>query len=324
MPTQARSIQFPVGKDARNFGPDVRVVQELLNAGLEGNAKFKAAGIAKLEVDGDCGDATIGAIVAWQTKVLGWSGRAVDGKVEPNKTTWKSLNGNETSLGGICIQVEARPSRIDGFNAFRQGDFSTVQLGSGSLNIGGHGCALCTLTMAASVIGTPTKHWPAKLLPMDLDPPAANTIIRKAGGFSGSSLIMGTAAEALGMNYEEYGRSAPLKPTDVGFIRSHLAYAYPVAAHVDYKSSGIGDHWILVTRRNGASYDAIDPATGRHMVLTDSPMSTAGTGAMSRTTSVANGVLFGWGGGGSKNQQLYVVVRFGLLSPAAGGVCSAS
>lgn len=41
------------------------------------------------------------------------------------------------------------------------------------------------------------------------------------------------------------------------------------------------------------------------------------------TTSIEKGVLFGWGRGGSNEQQKYVVVRFALLAPASGGFCEA-
>ena len=146
MVTRARSIKLAVGRKGLNLEKDVRVIQELLNAALDRNAKLRAAGLKKLKVDGDFGPRTEAAILAYQEKVLGWSGAHLDATVEPNKTTWKSLNGNIGSSSSIRRQIIARPSSVHGYKAFRQGDFSTVTLGEGRLRISGHGCALCTLT----------------------------------------------------------------------------------------------------------------------------------------------------------------------------------
>ncbi|WP_295584990.1 peptidoglycan-binding domain-containing protein [uncultured Lamprocystis sp.] len=317
MTTQARSIKFPVGKMGLNDPPDVRVIQKLLNMALDRKAKFKASGLSKLVPDGDCGKLTIGAIEQFQEKVMGWSGPAVDGTVAPNKDTWKALNGNVASVSAVKPRVDPRPTAIGGFKAFKQGDYSSEVLGDGSNNIGSHGCALCTLTMAATVIGTPTTHWPEGLEPCDLDPPAVNRILRRAGAFESSDLKMPAAAEALGMNYDEHGRVKLLSPNDVEYISSNLLAGHPIAAQVDYKSSAVGDHWILLIRRNGTDeFDAIDPATGRALKLTSAPQTPASGPSLTRTVSIPHGVLFGWGQGGSTNQQQYVVVRFALLAPA--------
>jgi hypothetical protein len=319
----ARSIKLPVGKKGTNLEPDVRVIQELVNAALESNPKFRGASLPRLKVDGRCGERTETAIATYQERVLGWSGPAVDGTVEPDKTTWRSLNGNVAAVAHIKHQVAPRPTVVHGYQAFRQRDFASTRLGEGDLRISGHGCALCTLTMAATVIGTPTRHWPEKTEPKGLTPPIVNTILVRAGAFSGSELIMPGAAQALGMTYNEFGRSESTRASDVSLIELNLTSGYPVAAHVDYKSSGIGDHWILVIRRTaGAEFEAIDPATGRLLKLTSGPQSSPNDPPLVRNTSIDKGVLFGWGQGGSKNQQQYVVVRFALLGPAVGGFCA--
>jgi peptidoglycan hydrolase-like protein with peptidoglycan-binding domain len=321
----ARSISAPVGAKGLNLKADVRIIQELLNASRANNAKYKAAGIARLAEDGDIGPKTIEAISAYQLKVMGWTGDAVDGTVHPNRTTWKSLNGNVGGARGEATSKEVTPSTmVAGYVMFKQGDFKSTQLGSGALNVSGHGCALCTLTMAATAIGTATEHWPKHLNPRDLTPPKSNDIIKAAGGFSGSLLKMGVAAGALGMTYDEFGRTSDLKGSDVSWIESHLAAGFPVAGQVDYKSSNIGDHWILIARRGpNATFDAIDPATGRLVTLTKAPMSSIGDPKGGpRTDAIAKGVLFGWGQGGSNNQMKYVVVRFALLAPLSGGYCA--
>ena len=323
----ARTITAPVGAKGLNKSADVRVVQELLNAARVNNAKFKAAGVDRLSEDGDMGPKTIAAISAFQEKVLGWKGDAVDGTVHPNRTTWKSLNGNiGGAVPGEQSTKDATPATmVAGYVLFKQGNYKSTQLGSGSLNVSGHGCALCTLTMAATAIGTVTKHWPKNLDPRDLTPPKANDIIKAAGGFDGSLLKMSVAAEALGMSYDEFGRSSELKGSDVSWIESNLAAGFPVAGHVDYKSSNVGDHWILIVqRRNNATFDAIDPATGKVVSLTKAPQSSIGDPKGGpRTDAIKKGILFGWGQGGSASQMNYVVVRFGLLAPVGGGYCAA-
>ena len=321
-----RQISAAVGVNGVNLEQDTRVIQVLLNAALESKPAFKASGIARLSEDGKCGPKTKEAITTYQRVVLGWSEQGADGTVSPNRTTWRSLNGNASGPitpsnppSNESKRPGARPM-FGGYVAFRQGDYGKVSLGSGSLNISGHGCALCTLTMAATVHGSPNKHWPKSLRPADLDPPAANAIIKAAGGFSGSSLFMAKAASALGMTYDEYGRTKTLVPADVGLIEAHLNAGFPVAGHVDYKSSAVGDHWVLIIKRYiGGTFDAIDPATGKLLNLTKHGTSTGPKAHQPNPQAVAGGVLFGTGMGGSSNQQKYVVVRFGLLAPAGGG-----
>jgi hypothetical protein len=290
---------------------------------LQSNAAFKATGIKPLKPDGACGTLTKEAITLYQRKVLGWSVLGSDGTVERNGDTWRSLNGNAPAPGSqpsdAMKKLPAKPT-VGGYVAFRQGDFGKVTLGKGSLNIAGHGCALCTLTMAATVHGSATAHWPKGLAPGDLTPPSANDIVKTGNGFSGSSLIMSRAAGALGMTYDEYGRTKPLVPADVGLIDGALCAGFPVAAHVDYKTTPVGDHWILVIKRYGdGTYDSIDPATGRLLKLTKYGLSVGDRKSQPNAAAVANGVLFGSGQGGSSNQSKYVVVRFGLLAPAGGG-----
>ena len=107
----------------------------------------------------------------------------------------------------------------------------------------------------------------------------------------------------------------------MAIIMMNLRAGYPVAGHVDYKSSGIGDHWILIVQNSRSEFDAIDPATGRLLHLTSAPASAQDGPPVTRTENIMHGVLFGWGRGGSNNQQKYVVVRFALLAPASGGYC---
>jgi hypothetical protein len=211
---------------------------------------------------------------------------------------------------------------VDGYVMFRQKDFQNSKLGTGSLYISGHGCALCTLTMAATAIGTPTDTWPKGLQPAGLTPPQAGDIIQAAHGFDGSLLNMGAAANALGMTWNEFGRDKSgqlwdLKASHVAFIESHLAAGLPVAGNVDYKGSDAGDHWILIFRRRpDGTFDAVDPSYGDLVTLTKAPMSSPqDPKGGPRTAAIKKGVLFGWGLGGTKDQGKYVVTRFALLAP---------
>lgn len=324
MVDQTGAIGQSVGRYGANKERDVKLVQTLLNRALTSNDKFKGSGVATLSSDGKCGPRTIEAIEKFQQRVLGWSGSAVDGTVSPNQATWKALNGNVAGTSAI----KPRPALVDGFVAFRQGEYKTVTLGDGDLNISGFGCALCTLTMAATVIGSPTNHWPPDLLPGDLTPPITNQILLRAGAFTGSLLTMAKAAQGLGMTYDEYGMRPgawedKLKGEDVLLIESNLVAGNPVAANVDYKGDARGDHWILVTHRSGnGTFGAIDPATGRAVTLTKSlPQLSNVSTTMNR--DLKGGVLYGYGQGGSADQQKYVVKRFGLLAPVAGGFSAA-
>jgi hypothetical protein len=328
MLAKTRSIQLPVGPHCTNKAADVSVIQQLLNDALEREPRFQSSGIKKLVVDGKCGPLTRNAIQAYQVRVLGWSDKAVDGVVQPGCKTWKSLNGNISSTNQIKVTNVARPpGRIEGYAAFRQGaePWGSKTLGDGAHTIHQWGCAMCTLTMAATAIGSPTDAWPDNVRPADLNPSLTNGILRKAGAFSGSSLNMPRAANALGMTYEEYGRATPTKPEDVTLIQEHIQSGYPVAAQVAYGGSTMGRHWLLIVKRHSdRSFGCIDPAYGASVTLSSEPTSFGKHSSSKKSETIARGVLYGFGNGGSPNQQQYVVVRFACLSPAAGGFCSSS
>jgi hypothetical protein len=317
----ARVIKHSVGRNGLNRAPDVAVIQQLLNGVIAREEKLRSAGIAQLDITKTCDASTIGAIEKFQEIVLHWSGRAVDGTVEPNKGTWKALNGNIASTPKIKRLATPRPMWVGSYAAFRQGDFKEKLGESSKATIARYGCALCSLTMAATYIGSPTKFWPEGLAPRDLSPLGSNEIFRKAGAFSGYQLIMKKAAESLGMEYDEY--TGCLTPDDISLIDEHMRRGYPVAANVDYKNKpdekkSKGDHWVLViTRHSDGTFNAIDPATGLEMLLTRGDRMTVYNLRYQQIKDEGGGVLFGWvGSGGSHSQEKYVVVRFALLAPA--------
>jgi peptidoglycan hydrolase-like protein with peptidoglycan-binding domain len=328
MATKARSIQFPVGQQGINKAEDVSVIQQLLNEALVREIKLQSNGIKKLNIDGKCGPLTRTAIQAFQENVLGWSGKAVDGTVHPGRKTWRSLNGNVTSPAQIKVtNVPRKPASIEGYSVFRQGDkeWGKEHLGNGDHTIHQWGCAMCTLTMAATLIGSPTKDWPENLRPSSLNPSVTNAILRKAGVFSSSSLNMPKAANALGMTYDEYGKATSTKPEDVAIIQANVQAGHPVAANVAYGGSTTGRHWILIVKRNSdGSFECIDPAYGSDVQLRSNPTCSPPGLVSKKRSTIARGVLYGSGNGGSPNQQQYVVVRFACLSPAAGGFCASN
>jgi peptidoglycan hydrolase-like protein with peptidoglycan-binding domain len=81
----ALSIQESVGNKGANKSTDVKTVQELLNLNI---AKIKP--VQPLAVDGDPGPLTIGAIEAFQSKVVGMT--RPDGRVDPRGKTLDKLN----------------------------------------------------------------------------------------------------------------------------------------------------------------------------------------------------------------------------------------
>ena len=189
-------------------------------------------------------------------------------------------------------------------------------------SISSAGCALTSLTMAATRIGTPNKHWPKDLQPKDLTPISANEIVRKGGGFNSTYLlIMDTAAQALGMVPDQFGFGTVALPSNAAEkIKAHLMKDLPVAAHVDYKrdDGGKGDHWVLLTNVQGdGKIRAIDPSGGGFMTFTSSSTNSA------RYKITKEGCLFGEAGTGfgpktTANQPNYCVVRYILLSEVAG------
>jgi hypothetical protein len=320
-------IAASVGRDGTNNPDDVIKIQKLINEQYQSNATFKDAMKEPLKVENKCTDATITAIETFQKVVLKMT--KPDGRVDtPSSSlrgqTWQGLNGN-------VLGTQAVKRMNGGYTVFSQLDYDNIKIGNSNKSIAKIGCTLTTLTMAATAVGSRTDKWPAGLQPKDLDPPAANNILKKSGAFSGGELDVPGAAKALGMTYKEYGRNTDLTGQDLNMISNHLAKGFPVAAHVDYKNSDIGDHWILLMRKNvDGSYAAIDPLKAGEIRLQTSPAKNTyykGDRARQKT-----GVLFGTKGNQDinagpktkKQQQIYIVVRVGLLSPVGNTAISAT
>jgi putative chitinase len=100
-------IAASVGRGGANNAVDVKTVQVLLNLNLAA-----VAGSTALAVDGQIGDATVGAIDAFQGRVLGMA--PPDGRVDPGGATLRALAAgippgfSSAKLQGIMPHATAR------------------------------------------------------------------------------------------------------------------------------------------------------------------------------------------------------------------------
>lgn len=310
-------ISRSVGKRGINLSNDVRIIQTLLNKARKSSLELGSA-FSELTVDGACGPKTIDAISQFQSIRLcvtapdgrvdpgfrTW--RALNNNVasvaqvqqsslshKPVVDTWVAwLKRNmpssflslleesencEPPLAQVTPKNVASKSKIP---ALRQGDpkWGRTLLGSGTSTIHGAGCTMVSLTMAATYLGSPTKHWPKDLKPSQLTPLHTNNILKQAGVFAknSSSMFVSGAATALGMENKEYGRdlksvNASKQSTFMTLIDEALVKGL-VLAHVNYKGGWSGDHWILITgKHTGGHYTGIDPTYGKALKLYRTP-----------------------------------------------------
>ncbi|WP_414640798.1 LysM peptidoglycan-binding domain-containing protein [Archangium sp.] len=147
------------------------------------------------------------------------------------------------------------PTSADGTPIFKQGDaqWGGRSLGTGS-SISAAGCAMTSTAMAMS-----------KITGKVINPGELDAYLDKNGGYAGNGLIWGQAAKMGGL-----GASKPGWSMDT--INKQIDAGRPVVIGVDYKAGSNGgsngtDHWVAVTRREGNTYFANDPATGKEISL---------------------------------------------------------
>ncbi|HYO71721.1 MAG TPA: LysM peptidoglycan-binding domain-containing protein [Archangium sp.] len=147
------------------------------------------------------------------------------------------------------------PTSADGTPIFKQGDaqWGRRSLGTGS-SISAAGCAMTSTAMALSKISGKV-----------INPGELDAYLDKNGGYSGNGLIWGQAAKMAGMGASKPGWS-------MENINKQIDAGRPVVIGVDYKAGSNGgangtDHWVAVTRREGNTYFANDPATGKEISL---------------------------------------------------------
>jgi hypothetical protein len=105
-----RTIIKSVGNSAANLEQDVRTVQFLLNKNIR-----RLAPVARLKEDGDCGPITIGVILQFQLRVMGYT--KPDGRIDPGGVSIRKLNElaaengrgepvNQGSVDFLLLQVQ--------------------------------------------------------------------------------------------------------------------------------------------------------------------------------------------------------------------------
>ncbi len=147
------------------------------------------------------------------------------------------------------------PTSADGTPIFKQGDaqWGGRRLGTGS-SISAAGCAMTSTAMAMS-----------KITGKVINPGELDAHLDKTGGYAGNGLIWGQAAKMAGLGASKPGWS-------MENINKQIDAGRPVVIGVDYKAGSNGgangtDHWVAVTRREGNTYFANDPATGKEISL---------------------------------------------------------
>ena len=357
------SLSASVGYGGVNVSKDVEEVRLLIERHMMADLLFSyAIDGAQLSMAGMLlpGNGVLSsAIQIFQTDVMGKSESWADGLVSPGKQTWKALTGqvgsariNPMAASVLNPKIGLALGMVDKYQKFRQGD-NTQKLGhrydsndddkvdenDAWASIASHGCCLCTLTMAATGIGRPTKHWPKGLLAKDLIPDTANQIVKDGGGFYETGGLSTKDVPGLfGMSVQRYGPDYEnnIDENALSLIDAHLANGNPIAAHVDYRrkqnyKGSKGDHWILITNKCNdpfRHYDAIDPASGTKMGMTkysannqrdfDLFMKKLNNDAFSYQPGVLYGVPSATGVCSERQrnkQKNYRMVRFLLLSP---------
>lgn len=215
---------------------------------------------------------------------------------------------------GISAPLSS-PIESKQISTFSQTDkkWGSNTLGNGSgkgATIRASGCALVSLAMAATYLGSITSHWPVGLKPNQLDPTKTNAILKKSGAFSKNSysLMITNGAKALGMKGADSGRGGKLASGQIQTVEDCLRNGGLVMLHVDYKGNIQGDHWVLLTEKTASGdYKAIDPAYGKEIAFTRTPSS---------GTAVKSVILYGKSQTNAKNAGGYKVVRFVTLTAA--------
>lgn len=181
-----------------------------------------------------------------------------EGRVDGRRHANCNDNDVNAALSRDWTPVRAQPTGPTGVVPLSQLD-SNATLGNGPRTIRQAGCLLTSMTMVSNAMTGATRS-----------PAEANQQLKSHGGFSGSSMNTGAAANALGLRLTS--RSSFTGNT--GAIDRALQAGRPVVVGVDYKagsSSSMGrtDHFVVITGRNpDGSYQGINSAGGRPMTFT--------------------------------------------------------
>ena len=160
-----------------------------------------------------------------------------------NSTTPTHTSGQATASDGRSF-----PTSADGTPIFKQGDaqWGGRTLGT-SKTLSSHGCAVTASAMALS-----------KISGQVIDPGQLDAYLDSNKGYDGNNLYWGKAAGMAGMSATSGGMNFDT-------INKQLDAGRPVVIAVDHTGDGKTDHYVTLTGRNGNTYSANDPATGKEM-----------------------------------------------------------
>jgi hypothetical protein len=238
---------------------------------------------------------------------LGWFERQMS--PTPNKLIATPLSTPVQHAGKTAVPQNKSAQQKPNVTAYSQGDprWGDKKVGNAvkpNKNFQLQGCAVVCLTMAATYLGSPTRHWPSNLNPIDLDPLAAHDIMKKAGAFlqGSASITLTTGAIALGMKASDSGKETRLTKSAIENIDAVLRNQGLIIAHVDYDNDGVGNHWVLLTQKSSTGeYEAIDPNGGRVIKFSISP---------TQGSSTTGAILYGQAHPNVSRAKDYRVVRY--------------
>lgn len=129
----------------------------------------------------------------------------------------------------------------------RWADWSNDQLGTCSLTIGSHGCAITSTAMVFSYYG------------INVNPRQLNDWLKSTnGGYSGGCLINWSVAADYTSGKVQWAGSNTDRPIDLNLIKQDLDNGYPVIAGV-----GLGEqHFVVITGYSGSTFYINDPWYG--------------------------------------------------------------
>lgn len=157
----------------------------------------------------------------------------------------------------ISSAVIASPVNLD-VPIYKQGDprWSGDKLGSTSLTIGSHGCAITSIAMAFKYYGVQT------------DPKDLNIWLTQNDGYTSDGNVYWSKAAGKSGGTVQYSGLFDYSniPADLNKINSELDNGYPVIAEV--KLFG-GQHFVVITGYSGSTYYINDPYYGTNSQLSD-------------------------------------------------------
>jgi hypothetical protein len=178
-----------------------------------------------------------------------------------NLKTWQKVAVAGGALWGLALLAGASSGGVPMSRTVKglvqNGPWGKIQLGNGPSTIGGGGCLLTAMTMAANAFfGTA------------LTPAQTNEIGKSAGAFVGSDLDVEKMAAALGLIVVARIRNTPSDLAGMlSIINEVLDLEGFAILNVDYTDDTKGDHFVLINGRTTTGFTAVDPVNGKTIPL---------------------------------------------------------